>query len=412
MRSDIDHLMESANLDALFIRGGSEHNPAMAYFAGRAHLTQGYLLKKRGQPPVLFHASMERDEAALTGLLTKNLADYNPIELLKEANGNLIQASVLLNRRVLEEFAVCGRVALYGTVELGPAYSVLRRLEEELKGIEFVGEAENESVLVRARETKDAEEVQRIRQIGRTTVGVVAEVATYLTSLQHKDGFLVNREGQPVTIGDVKRRIHLWLAMRGARHPEAVIFAQGRDAAVPHSTGTNENPIALGQPIIFDIFPCESDGGYHYDFTRTWCLDHASDDVLQAYEDVRAAHRTALESLRLDKPCREIQATVCDLFEGRGHPTLRTDPQTERGYVHGLGHGVGLAVHEAPTFNHLESNRDRVQAGSVFTVEPGLYYPEHSLGVRLEDTVSMRPDGTVEVLAEFPYDLVLKLSEG
>ncbi len=411
MRSDLDRLMEAARLDALLIRGGSEHNPAMAYFTGRAHLTQGYLLKKRGQPPVLFHASMERDEAALSGLQTKNLADYNPIELMKQAGGDALRASVLLQRRMFEEFGVRGRVAVYGTVELGPAYSVLRRLEQEVPDIEFVGEAENESVLIRARETKDADEVERIREMGRITVGVVAEVATYLTSLQARDGLLVTREGQPVTIGGVKRRIHLWLAMRGAQHPEAVIFAQGHDAAVPHSTGSNDQPIALGQPIIFDIFPCEP-GGYYYDFTRTWCLGHAPDDVVRAHEEVQAAHRKAMECLRPDTLCREVQAAVCDLFEQRGHPTLRTDPQTVRGYVHGLGHGVGLAVHEAPFFSHLETNRDRVQCGSVFTVEPGLYYPERNFGVRLEDTVWVRPDGSLEVLAEFPYDLVLPMPGG
>ncbi len=411
MKSDLDRLMDSSGLDALLVRGGSEHNPAMAYFTGRGHLTQGYLLKKRGQPPVLFHASMERDEAGLSGLQTKNLADYNPIELLRQAGGDTLQASVLLQRRILEEFDVRGRVAIYGTVELGPAYSVLRRLERELPEIEFVGEAENESVLLRARETKDADEVERIRQMGRTTAGVVAEVATYLTSLQARDGILVTRDGQPVTVGDVKRRIHLWLAMRGAQHPEALIFAQGYDAAVPHSTGKDEQPITLGQPIIFDIFPCEA-GGYYYDFTRTWCLGRAPEEVQKLHGEVRAAHRAALERLRPEALCREVQAAVCDLFERQGHPTLRTDPQSERGYVHGLGHGVGLAIHEAPSFSHLDTNRDRVQSGSVFTIEPGLYYPERNVGVRLEDTVWMRPDGTVEILAEFPYDLVLPVSGG
>lgn len=411
MRSDLDRLMELARLDALLVRGGSEHNPAMAYFTGRGHLTQGYLLKKRGQPPVLFHASMERDEAALSGLLTKNLADYNPTELIRQAQGDVIRASVLLHRRMLEEFGVRGRVAIYGTVEIGPAYAVLRSLEQELPDLEFVGQAENESVLLRARETKDADEVDRIRQMGRITVGVVSEVATYLASLQARGGILVTRDGQPVTIGDVKRRIHLWLAMRGAQHPEAVIFAQGQDAAVPHSTGRDEQPIALGTPIIFDIFPCQA-GGYYYDLTRTWCLGHAPEEVEKLHEQVRTAHRTALEGLRPDALCRDVQAAVCDLFERQGHPTLRTDPQTERGYVHGLGHGVGLAIHELPSFSHLETNHDRIQCGSVFTIEPGLYYPERNAGVRLEDTVWMRPDGTPEILAEFPYDLVLPLSRG
>ena len=100
------------------------------------------------------------------------------------------------------------------------------------------------------------------------------------------------------------------------------------------------------------------------------------------------------------------------MFEAKGHPTIRTDPQTERGYVHSLGHGLGLAVHEAPWagLNQVKSGppaRDILAPGVVWTVEPGLYYPERGMGVRLESSVWMRPDGQPEILAEYPLDLVL-----
>lgn len=409
MKTDIDRLMEAARLDALLVRGASDQNPAMVYFTDKAHLTQAYLLKKRGETPVLFHGPMERDEAAQTGLQTRSLSDFNPTELIEQAGGDQIRAGAMLYRRILEEYAVRGRVAVYGRVEVGPSFAMLRTLERELPEIEFVGEAEQRSVLAQARASKDAREVERIRQVGKTTVAVVGEVATYLTSLQTKDGVLVNREGQPVTIGDVKRRVNLWLAMREAMNPEGVIFAQGRDAGVPHSTGNNAEPITIGKPIIFDIFPHQIDGGYFYDLTRTWCLGHAPDDVQKAYDDVRQVHETVLNTLRPDTPCRDYQIAACKQFEGRGHPTIHNDPKIEQGYVHGLGHGVGLDVHEAPAFNSLESNTDIVLSGSVFTIEPGLYYPDRGFGVRLEDTVWMRPDGKAEVLAQFPLDLVLKV---
>ena len=70
---------------------------------------------------------------------------------------------------------------------------------------------------------------------------------------------------------------------------------------------------------------------------------------------------------------------------------------------------MGLDVHEGPSFSHLESNTDVLQPGTVFTFEPGLYYPERGMGVRIEDTVWARPDGGFEVLAEYPKDLVLKI---
>jgi Xaa-Pro aminopeptidase len=163
----------------------------------------------------------------------------------------------------------------------------------------------------------------------------------------------------------------------------------------------------VGVPIIFDIFPCEPGGGYYYDFTRTWCLGHAPEQVERVYEDVLSVYTTLLKSLRAGGLCRDFQLEACDMFEARGHPTVRGDPRTERGYVHSLGHGLGLDVHEAPGFSGLSSNDDVLEAGSVVTLEPGLYYPERDLGVRLEDTLWIRPDGSPEILAEHPLDLVL-----
>ena len=81
---------------------------------------------------------------------------------------------------------------------------------------------------------------------------------------------------------------------------------------------------------------------------------------------------------------------------------------TTDGYVHSLAHGIGLDVHEAPSF--YTKYEDVLLPGSVITVEPGLYYPDRGLGVRIEDTAWMRPDGVLETLVEFPKDLVLKMS--
>ena len=71
MKSDLDRLMQEAGLDALLITGPRAHNPSLTYFTGPAHLTSADLLKRRGQPPILFCRSMERDEAAATGMQTK-----------------------------------------------------------------------------------------------------------------------------------------------------------------------------------------------------------------------------------------------------------------------------------------------------------------------------------------------------
>jgi len=409
MKPDLDRLMDEASLDALLIRGPAMHNPAMTYFMGLHHVSRGYLLKARGQEPVHFHEPMEREEAVASGVRTESMVDYGVWEFYQQSGGDANLTEALLLEKIFNRFKISGRVAVYGKVEVGPFLSTLRLLQERMPELEVVGEDFNRSVLMGARLTKDEAEIERIRAMGKTTVAVVADVASFLTSHDVKDGFLVDRDGERLTIGAVKQKINLWLAMRGAENPEGTIFAIGRDAGIPHSAGNNQDPIPVGQPIIFDIFPCEAGGGYFYDFTRTWCLGYAPDDVAQLHADVQDVFNAVSSSLRVDTLCREHQKQTCELFEAMGHPTIQSDPKTTDGYVHSLAHGLGLDVHESPSFADVEGNDDRLQPGMVFTVEPGLYYPERGMGVRIEDTVWIRPDGQPETLVDFPKDLVLKM---
>jgi Xaa-Pro aminopeptidase len=409
MKSDLDRLMADADLEALLVSGSAAGNPPMMYFTGRAHLTYADLLKKRGAEPVLFHRPMERDEATRTGLATRNMEDYGLASLLEQAHGDTNLARAMRFQRLFAEYGVNGRMAVAGRLDAGEVFGTFQHLARLAPGLDIVGEPLASSVLARARVTKDPTEIERIRQVGRITTGVVSDAANFLTSHRVRDGALVNNQGEVLTIGDVKRRINLWLAMRGADNPEGTIFAIGYDAAVPHSAGTDAQTVEIGKTIVFDLFPCEAGGGYFYDFTRTWCLGHAPEEVERIYRDVLEVRQEVEASFRPDTECRQYQKQVCEMFEARGHPTVLSDPRTTRGYVHRLSHGLGLDVQESPWFDTAESNTDRLVPGTVFTVEPGLYYPERELGVRLEDTCWMRPDGVVERLADFPMDLVLKM---
>ncbi len=244
----------------------------------------------------------------------------------------------------------------------------------------------------------------------RSRLGVVGKVADYLSGQRASNGHLVDAHNRPVTIGAVKKLINLWLAEAGAENPKGTIFAQGRDAGIPHSAGENAAALRLGQTIVFDIYPSEAGGGYFYDFTRTWCLGYAPDEAVAIYEDVLAVYRQIMAELKVDMPCRSYQLRTCELFEARGHPTTCADSQTLQGYVHSLGHGLGLHVHELPRFGQAATPEDRLDPGGVVTIEPGLYYPDRELGVRLEDTVYVRPDGRMEVLADYPLDLVIPVN--
>lgn len=407
MKSDLNHLMETNNLDVLWITGSGQHNPAMVYLTGGGHFNNADLFISRGAEPVLFCNPMERDEAAKSGYTIRNLADYRPAELLKQANGDPLQATITRYKLMFSDLGLEeGRIGVYGQLDAGYAYAVMTGIQQAFPKVTFTSDLEGK-VLLAAMATKDATEIERIRRMGQITTQVVGETAEFLSSHAVRDEVLIKKDGNPLTIGEVKGRINLWLAERGAENPEGTIFAIGRDAGVPHSTGAAGDLLRLGQTIVYDIFPCEAGGGYFYDFTRTWCLGYAPDPALALYEDVLAVYKQIMQELRMGDACSIYQVRTCELFESRGHATIRTDPQTQSGYVHSVGHGLGLHVHERPFMRLNGAEDDVLNPGVVVTIEPGLYYPDRGMGVRLEDTVYVRQDGKMEIPAPYPLDLVI-----
>ena len=415
MRSDIDAIMQANNIDALLVTGPAQHNAVMVYLTGGGHVTNADLIKKCGEPGVLFHNLMERDEAAAAagrmGLVTRAYNAYPYDALLRDANGDRVAAMALRYKRMLTDLGVtAGRVALYGTVELRLAFPVLYELQRQMPEITLVGDI-GDTIMGTAMASKGEDEVERIRAMGKITTTVVGRVADYLSTRAVRGEVLVGEDGEPLTVGRVKGLINLWLAELGAENPEGTIFAIGRDAGVPHSSGNPNDLMRLGQTIVFDIFPCEQGGGYYYDFTRTWCLGYAPDEVQKVYDDVNTVFRTVLGELEVGRHFYDYQKRVCALYEGMGHPTIQSAPDTEEGYVHSVGHGVGIRIHERPFSGSTALPEDRLNPGAVFTFEPGLYYPSRGLGVRLEDTLWVRPDGKFEILAPYPLDLVLPVKK-
>jgi Xaa-Pro aminopeptidase len=106
---------------------------------------------------------------------------------------------------------------------------------------------------------------------------------------------------------------------------------------------------------------------------------------------------------------KDYQRLTCEMFEKDGHPTVMNTPSTQEGYVHSLAHGVGLNIHERPWSNLTASDDNILKPGVVFTSEPGLYYPDKNMGARIEDTYWVSPQGRIEILADYPYDFVLKM---
>jgi Xaa-Pro aminopeptidase len=206
-----------------------------------------------------------------------------------------------------------------------------------------------------------------------------------------------------LTCEQVRERMQDVCAEHDAELPDTAIVAHGAQSASGHEEG--HGAIDGGGIVLIDIWPRDKESRCWADMTRTFVAGgEAPPAELQEYwELTRASLDAVMPLLKPGAVCREIHGASCEPFEAAGKPTVRTKPPDttlEEGYYHGLGHGVGLEVHERP---NLGRSDERLMAGDVVTVEPGCYRPGFG-GCRLEDLVVITDDGC-EVLTEFPYSL-------
>ena len=408
MKSDLDCLMAARNLDGLLVLGDSAGNQVMNYLTGGAHLENAIVLKRRGEPLTLIHGSMERDTAAGTGLaLVDRDQTYNQYQLLEQHDGDRTAAAVDYLSRVIRDFRLLGRLGVYGLLDAGAALTLLTRLQDEVEGVELVGEY-GDSLFTLARETKDAWEIAEMLEAGRLTCLAVGEVQEFIQGHRTRAETVIKPDGEALTIGDVKGFMRSRMMVHGLTEDHGTIFSQGRDAGVPHNSGDPAMPLRLGQSIIFDIFP-RGGSGYFHDLTRTWSLGYATDEVQDAWDQVKDIFDLTMAALKLGMPCRDLQVMTCDYFAAKGHPTPMSHPGTHVGYVHSVGHGVGLDIHEDPRLSSGAGNETTLQPGHVFSIEPGLYYPERGFGVRIEDSAAFNESGELVYLSHYPYDLVVPM---
>lgn len=411
MKADIDLKMKEQNLDALWVMGAMKHNADMVYFTGIHEVKQVDLFKRVGNPPIVYHfVDMERDEAKKCGLEVHSLDAEKPLDkYFKAHQGDLGKAVANRLKDVMTELGLHkGRIAISGSTNIQWALCIIEHLKSLLPDVEFVTILRN-SPIQQARRTKEEEEVNHVRQMGQITTEVVNRVADFLTSQRVKENRLVDNEGIPIKISDIKSRINLWIAELGAENPQETIFAIGREAGIPHSTGNPDAILELGKPIVFDIFPCEKGGGYFYDFTRTWCIGYASEETARLHAQVLKVHHKILDELEPNVPLKTYQSRACKLFSEMEHKTIAEQSPLDEGYVHSISHGIGLDIHENPFSGITATEQDLLEPGVVFSIEPGLYYPSKEIGIRIEDTAYLNPDGHVEILADYPYDLVLPI---
>jgi Xaa-Pro aminopeptidase len=250
------------------------------------------------------------------------------------------------------------------------------------------------------RRVKTEAELEGMRRAQRAAEAGMDTVRDLLRR-SHANGDGLVLDGEPMTVERVKSAMSQTFAAHGATADEFIV-APGAQGAVGHDMGSG--PIHAGAPIVVDLWPRDNESFIYCDMTRTFVVGDVPDDVREWHRLCKKALDRAISEIKDGADGRAIFDGTCEIFEAAGEPTQRTKEQGKAlssGFFHGLGHGVGLEVHEEPGMG-LAAKLPLV-AGDVVTVEPGCYRQGYG-GVRLEDLVLVTADGA-ENLTRYPYDL-------
>lgn len=246
-------------------------------------------------------------------------------------------------------------------------------------------------------------EVAEIEMAQRAVEYAVQEAMDFLSSCTIDGGMLwAHKPLRNATSDELRRIIDSALYNQDCLGVETIV-ACGIQAADPHCAGSGL--LFAHQPIVMDVFPLSLKTHYYADMTRTVFKGEPSQALKNMYDTVRFAQEAGVMQVRAGVDGKEIYDWTLDYFNVHGYPTdFKKRPM--EGFFHGVGHGVGIDIHEPP---RIGSVNDILQEGNVVTVEPGLYYQNARNhipvgGIRIEDMVLVTKDGCRN-LTKFPKDL-------
>jgi Xaa-Pro aminopeptidase len=253
------------------------------------------------------------------------------------------------------------------------------------------------------RRRKSAAEMAGIRRAANAGLDALRAAATMLREAEIHGDELWN-SGERLTSEVVRTRIREVCAQAGSPAPaDIMVKPMGPDPHIGHDPGAG--PLPAHTPILIDLWPRDEASNCWADMTRTFVCGEISDQIHELHALVLNAHERSCAAVRPGVPGVELYGLACEVFESAGHPTVRTKATGEtlrEGFYHGLGHGVGLQVHEAPILGR--SGTEPLIAGDVIAIEPGTVVRSIG-GVRVEDLLVVTDDGAESLTAAFPYDL-------
>jgi Xaa-Pro aminopeptidase len=331
---------------------------------------------------------IDRIEALGVGVKTHPLEEFGYDQLLAEG----------LSRDEVGRRVALSACRSLGVVEAAVPSTFPLELADFLRSEGVVLKPDRELFEARRR-VKNEFELAGIRRAQRGCEAAMAAACELLRRAEASNGAL-SVDGEPLTCERLKLVVEGVFGEHGLSAEEFVV-SHGAQTAIGHEMGSG--PIAPNEPVVFDLFPRDRESGCYADMTRTFVVGTPPEELVRYRELCREALDRALEAIRPGTAGRELHRLVCDFFHEHGFPTQLSKQPGEvlsDGFYHGLGHGVGLEVHERPA---LGRGSDELVAGDVVAVEPGLYRQGFG-GCRLEDLVLVTANGA-ENLTDYPYDL-------
>lgn len=241
------------------------------------------------------------------------------------------------------------------------------------------------------REVKTEEEILCIRKSVHAVEEIMRGLQEMLKESRVNPQGVLELAGNVLTSELLRRELESNFKKMGFTANQTII-ACGKDAAAPHNTGSG--PLRAGETIVADIFPRDDASGYWGDMTRTFVKGKAPLHVKKAFEAVKGAWEAAFKVLKEGATGAGVHAVAAEYLKSKGFMTGKDKNGLPCGFFHGLGHGVGLEIHEGPRLS--PSDPRKLVAGNVVSVEPGLYYAQWG-GIRLEDLVVVREKGAEDL---------------
>ncbi|MHA1577091.1 MAG: M24 family metallopeptidase [Candidatus Thorarchaeota archaeon] len=372
MLEDLDSLMEQEGIDAVIAFGSAFEVPDIFWLTGFRSPDSIIFFHNKGEESVvatIFHAL---DRIKKESFIRRTF-DLTPVYQQMKSEGKRIFNHPEVYLKEILDNVFTGTVI--GVPDHLPARIVvaLQQLGIKIKVVP--------SLFTDARATKSSREIKMIKKAGTATMAAISKVVDLISNTEIGGNKSLIHKGNPLTVHDVKLAMEHFLLDQTAENSEDAIVAVGRKGFDWHYLGKPNDKLKANVPIIIDVFPRLKQEMYIADVTRTVVRGTPSKRVRQMYEAVYDAKSAVIDHLTNEGLVDEANLACYNTLERHGFESSRLHPDATDGMTHGLGHGIGLEVHETPSFYGRETT---FQTGHVVAIEPGVYLKAHG-GVRYEN---------------------------